>query len=112
MNFLSEMHPISMTEVGRRMGVNHKDLYQKFPDICRRISFKYKEYLQDFYSVRRANLEEEVRKAVIHLYSQGIYASPRPVAEYLNKPTYLWRRDVAAIIRKTRESLGSIGKAG
>jgi hypothetical protein len=56
--------------------------------------------------------EEEVRQAVIHLYAQGVYPLPRTVAEYLNKPAYFGRRDVAAIIRETRELLDVEKKTG
>src|SRR5215207_11735929 len=103
--YLDIMPPISMAEVGRRLGFNAGDLYRKFPELYRKISSRYKNYMQDFYRAGRAKLEEEVRHAVIHLYSQGIYVSPRPVAEYLDKPSYFNRRDVAAIIRKTRGEL-------
>lgn len=105
--FLDIVPPISMAEVGRRMGIGHRDLYHKFPELCRTISSTYRKYLQVFYRMERAKLKEEVRQAVIHLYSQGIYVSPRPVAKYLNKPSYVGRRDVAIIIRETREMLNT-----
>lgn len=96
-----------MAEVGRRISISHGDLYRKFPELCCKISSRYRDYLKEFYRTRRAILEEEVRQAVIYLYSQGIYVTPRLVVEYLNKPTYFGRRDVAAIIRETREWLDS-----
>jgi hypothetical protein len=105
--FLNVVPPVSMAEAARRMRTDQKHLYLKFPELCRKIASRYKEYLQGFYKTERVRREEEVRQAVIHLHSQGIYASPRPVAEYLNKPTYLGRRDVAIIIRETREQLDS-----
>lgn len=111
-NFLDVAPPISMAEAARRMGVNQRDLYRRIPELCRKISVSYKNYQQEFYRIGRVKREEEVRQAVIHLYSQGIYVSPRPVVEYLNKPTYLGRRDVAAIIRDTREKLDSERRAG
>ncbi len=103
--FLDIVPPISMAEAGRRVGIDHRGLYRKFPELCRKISLSYRKYLQDLYRTQRSKLEEEVRQAVIHLYSQGIYVSPRRVAEYLNKPSYIGRRDVAAIVRETREML-------
>jgi hypothetical protein len=110
--FLFVTPPISAAEVARRTGVNHRELYRRFPETTRKISSRYRDYMQDFYRRQRNKRDEEVRQAVIHLYSQGIYVSPRPVAEYLNKPSYLGRRDVAAIIRETRERLDSERKAG
>lgn len=106
-NFLDILPPISFQEAARRIGANHRDLYRRLPELSRKISSKYRDYLKDFYRKQRAVREEEVRQAVIHLYAQGIYVSPRPVAKYLNKPSYIGRRDVAVIIRKTRESLDS-----
>jgi hypothetical protein len=110
-NFLDMLPPISLVEAARRIGANHREIYLRLPELSRKISSRYRDYLKDFYRKQRAVREEEVRQAVIHLYAQGIYVSPRPVAEYLNKPSYIGRRDVAAIIRETRESLDS-KKAG
>lgn len=101
--------PISFAEASRRLKINVADLYRKFPELYIEITARYKKYRQDFIKSRRIEFEDEVRRAVIHLYAQGIYVSPRPVAKYLNKPSYFGRRDVAAIIRKTREEL-DIGK--
>jgi hypothetical protein len=112
MSCLDVVPPISMAEAARRMNANHRDIYQKFPELSRKISSRYRAYHQDFYRAKRIKLEEEVRQAVIHLYAQGIYPSPRPVTEYLNKPTYFGRRDVAAIIRETRELLDAEKNTG
>jgi hypothetical protein len=111
-NFLAVVPPISMAEAARRMEANHRDLYRRFPELSRKISWRYRDYLQDFYKMNRTRREAEVRQAVIQLYRQGVYVTPRAVAEYLNKPSYLGRRDVAVIIRDTRESLDSERKAG
>lgn len=111
-NYLDVVPPISLTQVAKKIEANHRDLYRRFPELCRKISSRYRDYLQDFYRKERTKREDEVKQAVIHLYSQGVYVSPRPIAEYLNKPSYLGRRDVAAIIRNTRELLDSKKKAG
>ena len=110
--FLNVWPPISAAEAARRIGVGHRDLYRKFPRLCSSISERYREYLQDSYRMQRAKLEEEVRAAVIQLHAKGIYVSPRPVAEYLNKPSYVGRRDVGIIIRETREMLDAKRRAG
>lgn len=109
--FLDMEPPISLREATARIGVDHRDIYRKFPELSRKISSRYIVYMRDYYRTKRSRREEEVRQAVIHLYSQGIYVSPRPVAQYLNKPSYLGRRDVAFIIRETREWLDSERKA-
>jgi hypothetical protein len=111
-SFLYLVPPISGAEAARRLKINGADIYRRFPELIREISARYKTHLQEFYRSEKAKLEEEVKQAVTYLYSQGIYVSPRPVADYLNKPSYLGRRDVAAIIRKTRELLDSERKAG
>lgn len=110
-NFLDVVPPVSLAEAARRMEGDRRYLFLLFPELCRKVSSRYKNYLQDFYRTERSKLEDEIRQAVIYLYPQGIYVSPRLVAEYLNKPTYLGRRDVAAITRETREQLDSEGKA-
>ncbi|HEX7314913.1 MAG TPA: helix-turn-helix transcriptional regulator [Pyrinomonadaceae bacterium] len=104
-SFLDQSPPISFAEASRRLKIDSSDLHRRFPELCVEISARYKKYRQDFYKSKRTEFEDEVRQAVIHLYAQGIYVSPRPVAKYLNKPSYYARRDVAAIIRKTREEL-------
>jgi hypothetical protein len=111
-NFLAVIPPISMAEVARRLGVDSRDLYRKFPELCRQISSRYTDYLQDSYRMQRTLREEEVRQAVIHLYAQGLYVSHQLVANYLNKPSYYGRRDIAAIVRETRELLDSNKNAG
>jgi transcriptional regulator with XRE-family HTH domain len=82
-NFLNVEPPVSSAEAARTMGVNPRDLYRIFPELCRKISVRYKDYQQELYRIERVKREEEVRQAVTYLYSQGIYVSPRPVVKYL-----------------------------
>ena len=106
-NIFGLVPPISMAEAARRIGVDRKNIYRIFPELSRKISERYRDYLQGFYRTERTRREDEVRNAVIHLHRKAVYVTPRAIAEYLNKPSYFGRRDVAIIIRETRESLDS-----
>lgn len=97
--------PISMAETARRLSYNQRDLYRKFPELCRKISARYREYSKSCFEAERAIREEEIKHAVLQIHAQGGYVTPRLVAEFLNKPSYLGRRDVATIIYRTREIL-------
>jgi hypothetical protein len=97
--------PISMAEAARRLGYNHRDLYKRLPEFCNKITSRYRDYLKSQYDDKRARREEEVIAAVREIHAQGVYVTPRLVAEFLNKPSYLGRRDVAIIVYRTRELL-------
>jgi hypothetical protein len=97
--------PISQSEASRRLGYNKSDLHRKFPELCRKVASQYRDYMKLRCKAKRNELEEEVKQAVIQLHGQGIYAYVSLVAELLNKPSYIGRRNVAAIIYRTRESL-------
>jgi hypothetical protein len=102
--------PLSMAGVGRRLGFYHGELYAKFPKLCYKISLRHREYLKKMYDADRTKREKEVRQDVIQIHRKGVYPMARLVAELLNKPAYFGRRDVAVVIRKTREELDSKNK--
>lgn len=108
--YLKVSPPRSMREVSVEIGYDHGTLYQKFPDLCRQISGRYREFLQARYKEGQNEREDEIRQACFELYNRNIYLSARSVTEYMNKPTYLGRRDVAAIIKNVRKELGQTKK--
>jgi hypothetical protein len=108
--YLKVSPPLSMRKVSVEIGHNHGTLYKKFPNLCLQISRRYQEFLQVRYKERQNEREDEVRQACSELYKRDIYLSARSVTEYLNKPSYLGRRDVAAIIKKVRKELGQTKK--
>lgn len=108
--YLKISPPLSLSKVSVEIGYDRSTLTQKFTNLSRRISHRYQEYLQTCYKERQNEREEEIRRACLELYKQNIYPSARSVAEFLNKPSYLGRRDVAAIIKKVRKELSQTKK--
>lgn len=102
--------PISLAKVSVEIGYDRSTLSKWWPDLCRKISQRYKDFLQAKHKKHRGEREEEVQRACLALYKQNIYLTARSVAEFLCKPSYLGRRDVAAIIKATRKQLGQTSK--
>lgn len=97
--------PISLAEAARILGYNRRGLHKKLPELCSKITSRYRDHLKSHYEDTRSKREEEVIAAVREIHAQGFYVTPRLVAEFLNKPSYLGRRDVAIIVYRTRELL-------
>jgi hypothetical protein len=108
--YLKISPPLSMRKVSVEIGYDHGTLYKKFPYLCRQISCRYREFLQARYKEGQNEREDEIRQACSELDKRNIYLSARSVTEHLNKPTYLGRRDVAAIIKKVRKELDQTRK--
>jgi len=108
--YLKVSPPLSMRQVSLAIGHDHGTLYKKFPDLCHQISHRYREFLQARYREGQNEREDEIRQACSELHKRDIYLSARSVTEHLNKPTYLGRRDVAAIIKKVRMEIGQTKK--
>jgi hypothetical protein len=108
--YLTITPPISMTRTAAEMGYDRGRLYKYFPELYRKISSRYKEFLQAKYKKQRIQREEEVRAACIELYRRDVYLTARTVADLLGKPSYKGRRDVRAIILATRKQLGQSRK--
>ncbi len=97
-----------MTEVCREIGYDKAVIVRAFPDIRDKIKSNYNEYQKLVCETRRNELEQEIKSAVYKLKEQEEFVSAKRVAKFLDKPSYLGRRDVAQIIFDTRK----MGKAG
>lgn len=77
--------PISMTFVAKIIGRDRRVLYGNFPDICKRISKRYNDYVKEKSELRIKRLKEQIKLAFNKLKSEGVYPSCWRVEEYMNK---------------------------
>lgn len=104
--YLDISPPASMARVATELGYDRGLIHKYLPDLHRKISDRYKEFIQSGRRRQRLQLEEEVKEACLELYRQGVYLTVPAVADFLNKPKYEGRRDVRAKVLETRRQLG------
>lgn len=75
----SEPFP-SLTETARSLGCSRSILETRCPDLCRKISEKYKEYRHRRHEANVSAICDDVRQAVLKLHDHGIYPSARQVS--------------------------------
>jgi hypothetical protein len=103
--YLKLSPPISLKQVSIEVGYDRSTLSKNLPELCRQISFRYKEYLQERYRKHQELRVQEVQEACLELHKRDVYLTARCVANFLSKPSYLGRRDVWAIILAMRKQL-------
>jgi TniQ len=108
--YLDMSPPVSMSRVATEIGYDRGLLYKYIPDLYCKIRDRYQEFLKSRCRRRRLEREEEVTRACLELYRQGVYLTDSTVADFLSKPSYRGRRDVRAIIVMTRKRLGQTRK--
>lgn len=101
--YVSIYPPLSMPKVGLEIGYDKKFLNRAFPEITNKIKSNYSEYQQSIWDTKRKELEKEIKSAVYKLEERGEFVSARRVAKFLNKPTYISRRDIAQIVFDSRK---------
>lgn len=109
-NYVKISPPPSLRKVSVEVGHDRSTLLKWFPDLCNKISQRYKEFLQAYYKTQRDKRELEVQRACMELHKRQIYPSAGNVAEFLGKPSYAGRRDVTAVVKATRKQLGTTKK--
>jgi transcriptional regulator with XRE-family HTH domain len=82
-----EQPPPSMRAVARRLNHSPRELRGYFPELCRSISSRYKNYCQVRAERKMAQLKDEVRRAILEIHSQGLYPSSDKVRLLMSKPT-------------------------
>ncbi|MDQ3801007.1 MAG: hypothetical protein M3384_16415 [Acidobacteriota bacterium] len=101
--YINVYPPLSMAEIGRKIGYDKSVLGRAFPDIRDKIKSNYNEYQKLICETRRSELEKEIKSAVQELEEKGEFVSTKRVAIFLNKPSYEGRRDVARIVFDSRK---------
>ena len=101
----SEPFP-SLKATARSLGCSSDILETRCPDLCRKISERYKEYLHRRHEARIAAICEEVRQAVLELHEQGIYPSGRQVSFSLSNATLILRSEAHEFWQNMLTELG------
>ena len=104
-NFLQAEVAVSVQEAARRMGYAVRTLYRCFPALCKQISRRHSEYKKASTNQTTQRMYQELRQAVIRLRAAQSKPTDRNVALFLNKPEYIYRRDVSAALREIRSRL-------
>ena len=94
--------PPSMRTVAKRLNYSPRELREHFPELCRAISIRRKNYYKARREQRLRQLEDEVRRAILEIHSQGSYPNSHRVGALLSDPTAI--RD-PGIYRFWREML-------
>lgn len=76
---------ISMSAAASQIGHDKRVLYRNFPEHCKQISKRYKEFEVNRSNQRIENLKREINNAFISLTDQGIYPSRRKMEQKVNK---------------------------
>ncbi|MBU2611410.1 MAG: TniQ family protein [Chloroflexi bacterium] len=84
-----EQPPPSMRAVARRLNHSPRELREYFPELCRAISSRYKNYYQVRAERKMNQLKNEVRRAILEIHSQGLYPSSNKVRLLLSEPAVM-----------------------
>jgi AraC-like DNA-binding protein len=98
-------HP-SMAMVARSLGYDPSNLRNRFPELCRAISKRYKD-AQEAKRVQRVRLIcSEVRDIVFSIHEQGRYPSKRQVEKHLKNSAVLREPEVKSAWKEAVQELG------
>ena len=95
-----------MSKVAKQHGYGLSFLRYHFPDECKAISNRRKESLLLKIKLRREQLLDTIRAAVLKFHEQGVYPSKRAVLEQLPKKWYLRQEDGLKVWQGTLQELG------
>lgn len=98
--------PPPMRHVAKRLGHNHAELIQHFPELCHAISARYLAARHRKGVEKKQRLCAEVRQAALQLHGQGLYPSACRIAPMISQPGFV--RDSTAIAER-RQVLRELG---
>lgn len=81
--------PLGACQVAKRLGYDVRQLQYLFPQECRSLTKRAKEYRKQQKALRTAKKCEEVRQTVMSLHAQGIFPSQRRLRQVLLDPNCL-----------------------
>lgn len=104
-----ETPPSSLRTVAKHLNHSPRELREHFPELCRAISNRRKDYFMSRREQRLRQWEKEVQQAILEIHSQGSYPSSNRVGALLSYPAAM--RD-PIIYRFWRASIQKLGQAG
>src|SRR5260370_11980713 len=78
--------PLSMADITRALGYDQANFRRYFPELCRAISRRHRDYLMEKRRERLQKLSEEVRQTTLSLHPHEWYPVIRQFAQLLPKP--------------------------
>jgi transcriptional regulator with XRE-family HTH domain len=101
-----EYPPPTLTEVGRRIGINNTTLYKYCPDLCRAISAKYRTYRKECAIKNDEKIKNTVRQAALKLHAEGIKPNISQIIKLLPKPGLMKNKKAIAVAKEILYELG------
>ncbi len=99
--------PPSLCEICRRTGHDKPVLYRHYPDLCRAITARWKEWNRGRGSDRRERLAREIREVALRLHAEGIVPTTLTVARSLALPGAIRDPVARSTLREIRKQLAS-----
>ena len=98
--------PLGPVQIAERLGYRSSMLRYHFPQECVLLSKQIKGYRRQRKEQRLAQVQEEVRQAILALHAQGIYPSQNKVADLLSDPNLLFQPEAKVTWRALCQELG------
>ncbi len=102
--------PPSVKEIASIIGCDRRLLYKKAPELCKVVSKKYIDFIQNCSLDRIEFVKKQVVNAVNILSNQGIYPSRRKVESYTKMPGTIKAESIRQVWRQEKEKLNQEGK--
>ncbi len=103
-----EQPPPSMRTIAKCLNYSPRELREHFPELCRAISMRYKNYGKVRGEQKIQHTKDEVRAAIRKIHSQGLYPSEYKLRSHLSVPGLLRNPVIAKFWREMLHELGVI----
>jgi len=75
--------PLALYQVARQLGYEARQLAYHFPEECKLVTQRARDYRNQRKAQRLAQVRENIQQAVLSLHTQGIYPSLHKVQSFL-----------------------------
>jgi hypothetical protein len=102
-----DVEPPSTAAVSRRLGFrDSRNLHEKFPDECKKISQRYQAFRTEKKKRNEQKVREEIRMAVTKLLEQGITPTYQKVREAVDRPSSMTFHALSNLIGEILQEMG------
>jgi|SRR5271157_1894346 len=95
-----------MRTVAQRLSYSPRELREHFPELCRAISSRYKNYSKIRGEQKIQQMKDDVRRATLEIHSQGLYPSSNKVGSLLSEPGVMRAPVIAKFWHEMLQELG------
>lgn len=92
--------PLTMKEVAKRLNIDQRTIHSHFPNLCKAISAKYRDYQQQQTQERIQKSCQEVEQTVRNLHQAGEYPSEARVSQLISQPGHFRYKEVRKSLNK------------